>query len=635
MEVNEVFSQKTVLIIFSVILIYFLFVTCMGIYFSRFSSNINDFFFSGQRFSWWLPAFSMVATGIGSYSYLKYSQQGYETGMSSTMVYMNEWFVLPAFVFAWLPILYYGKIKSVPEYFEKRFNRVARYIAVVLILAYIFYYIGYNLYTIGLALDGLFGFSPIYTVPFVTFLLGFYVTFGGQTAVIFTDFFQGMMLYLAGFLVLGFGLYALGGLDEFWSYLPLSHRLPFTYLNEDPHFNTIGVFWGDALVGSAAFLFMNQGILMRFLSIRSISQARITAIFNVLIALPLSAITVGVAGWIAKSMVNKQKVLGSDLSGYEPLSITDSYNVFINVAFEVLKQYEILLGLVVAALLAALMSTVDTLINASAAIGVYDIYKPLIRSQKSEKHYLKVARWASVVAIGISLLLVVWFFRQKGTLMSIHYKGIMTIIPPVVTIIFVGIFWPKLDAFSAVLSMLIGGTMTVMTGIFPEPVMYLRDFFMGATSSDPIYFRALFGVILTLSVAVILTLFRSHTGKQNQKDIKGLTAQSLDEAIFSFKGSQANYEKGEQVRKLFVLLDSSLAESEIRISQSTGEKLKARLGDIIYLSDDRWYLGGIRSGHFRLKSYHEQEEDSVFIYETSFRKAYLKTGKKVFVEKII
>ena len=637
---------STLFVVFAVIISYFLFITFTGLYFSRFSSNINDFFFSGQRFAWWLPAFSMVATGIGSYSYLKYSQQGFNTGMSSTMVYMNEWIVLPVFVFAWLPVLYYNRIKSVPEYFERRFNRTARYVAVVLILAYIFYYIGYNLFTIGLALKGLFGFSPIYTVPLVTFILGFYVTFGGQTAVILTDLFQGLMLYLAGFLVVGFGIYALGGFGEFWSHLPLSHRLPFSSLRADPYFNSVGVFWGDALVGSAAFLFMNQGILMRFLSVRSVKQARITALFNVLVCLPLSAITVGVAGWIAKAMITKQERVGPALQGYSALDVKNSYNVFIDVAFEVLKQHEILLGLVIAALLAALMSTVDTLINASAAIGVYDIYKPLVRPQKSERHYLRVARVASMIVIGISLLLVVWFFRQKGTLMSIHYKGIMTIIPPVVTTVFIALFWSRFDAFSAITAMVIGGSATVLTGIFPEPVMYLRDFFMGAETGDPIYFRAVFGALLTAFVGVTVCLCRrcfSRSGEaqgakgaqREDKDINGLTANTLDQAMRFFKGGKPNMKPGGKAKQLSLTLSEGLSLGEIGLSQKVCEVLKAGPGDRVYVSDNRWWLGGIRSGHFILKDIHKGAEDKVWLSAKSLQRAYMLANKKVFVEKII
>ena len=631
---DHILPQKTLFIVFAVIIGYFFFISFMGIYFSRFSSNINDFFFSGQRFSWWLPAFSMVATGIGSYSYLKYSQQGFNTGMSSAMIYMNEWFILPVFIFAWLPVLYYNRIKSVPEYFERRFNRTARYVAIILILAYIFYYIGYNLYTIGLALDGLFGFSPIYTVPLVTLILGFYVTSGGQTAVILTDLFQGAMLYIAGFLVVGFGLYALGGLEEFWSYLPVSHRLPFTDLNENPRFNSIGVFWGDALVGSAAFLFMNQGILMRFLATRSVKQARITALFNVIVSLPLSAMTVGAAGWIAKSMISKQDSIGSVLPGYESLSVTDSYNVFINLAFEILKTQELLLGLVIAALLAALMSTVDTLINASAAIGVYDIYKPLVRPNKSEKHYLRVARLASVVVIGISLLLVIWFFKQKGTLMSIHYKGILTIIPPVVTMVFLSLFWRRFDALSAVLAMVIGGTTTVLTGIFPEPVLYLREFFMGAETGDPIYFRSLFGVILTLVIGVTVCLLRSST-KENSYLKNGLTADTLDVAMEFFKGGKPNWEPGQKVKKLQLQLDDEIDQKEMCLSQKVCDSLKAKPGDNIYVSDNRWWLGGIRSAHFKLKSVHDKEEDIILLSSEGLKRSYMIQSRKAFVEKNI
>ena len=160
-----------------VVIVYSLMIAGFGGYFSRFSKNINDFFYSGQRFAWWLGAASMIATGIGSYSYLKYSQQGLETGMSSSMTYTNDWFIIPFFMFGWLPIIYFSKIKSIPEYFERRFNRTARYISLVIIMAYMLFYIGYNLFTIGVAMEGLLGIPMIITVPIATILLGGYVTF--------------------------------------------------------------------------------------------------------------------------------------------------------------------------------------------------------------------------------------------------------------------------------------------------------------------------------------------------------------------------------------------------------------------------------------------------------------------------
>ena len=190
------------------------------------------------------------------------------------MTYMNDWFIVPFFMFGWLPIIYFARVRSIPEYFERRFNRTARYIAVCIIMAYMFFYIGYNLFTIGVALEGMFGLPLLYSVPIVAFFLGAYVTFGGQTAVIFTDLFQGIMLYIAGGLAILAGIAALGGFGEWWAYLPESHRLPFVHLTDDPKFNTAGLFWGEALAGSIAFSFMNQGFIMRYLAIKSVHDGR-------------------------------------------------------------------------------------------------------------------------------------------------------------------------------------------------------------------------------------------------------------------------------------------------------------------------------------------------------------------------
>ena len=450
-----------------------------------------------------------------------------------------------------------------------------------------------------------------------------------------------MMLYLVGFLVAGFGLYALGGLDEFWAYLPLTHRLPFTSMNTDPHFNAVGVFWGDAVIGNLAFLFMNQGILMRFLATRSMKQARKAVIFNILVCLPLGAVTVGAAGWIAKSIITKQAAVGSALAGYNLLTITESYHVFINVIFTLLKQHEILLGLVVAALLAALMSTVDTLINASAAIGVYDIYKPLVKDaeKKSDRHYLRAARIASMCVIALSLLLVVWFFQQKGTLMAIHNRGIMMIAPSLVASALIGMFWRGYDARSAVTAMIVGSLGTLITGFYPQPVELLRSFFMGLPSGDPIYFRALFGVLLTASVGVSLCLWRLKYGspesKSQVKNRDGLTVGDLPKAVLSFKGSKPNYEESPPVRGLDLCLDDQISAGEVSLSKKVCAQLKAQVGDMIYIADNRLILGGFRSGHFKLTSRHELGEREVKFSNASLQKAYLLAHKKVFVEKTI
>ena len=625
-------SQTTAGIVFLLIMGYFVMITLFGLYFSKFSSNTNDFFFSGRRFAWWLPFISMVATGIGSYSYLKYSEQGLNTGMSSAMGYLNDWFIFPLFFLAWLPIIYFSGLRSIPEYFERRFNRPSRYIAVVILLAYMLYYIGYNLFTIGIALQGMFGLSPLISLPLIAFLLGLYVTLGGQTAVIFTDFVQGFLLYTAGFLAFGYGLYALGGLGEFWSHLPVTHRIPFAPFKSDPHFNSLGMFWGDALVGGVAFVFLNQGFLMRFLSVRSLNEARLAGICNILISLPISAITVGAVGWIAKAILTKQAVLGGPLAGYDLLQIENSFHTFIVVVWQVIRHNPLILGLILSALLAALMSTIDTLINASSAIGVYDIYQPLIKPSAGEKHYLKTARIASIVFTILGLLLAVWFFKQKGTLMSIHYKGIMMLMPSIAVTLILGILWERFNGASACTALTAGAGISFLTLFFPEWIDPLREFAGGSTEGDPIYLRALFGMCVTALIGVGVTFL---TPAPSLEKIKGYTVGTLDHAMRKFKGGEPNLIKGRRVKNLSLVPDNSLKKGYISVSKSAADQMKAKENDMIYMSDQRWHLGGLRSGHGRLAPCHKGSALQVKCSSDTIQSFYLLANRKVFLKKIL
>ena len=153
-----------------------------------------------------------MATGVGSHSFVKYSAKGFEYGLSSTMTYINDWFFLPFFLFGWLPIIVYTKVRSIPEYFEKRFSPSARFLATILLLFYMIGYIGIGFLTLGKAvipmlpesftlLGAHFDITLMGAIIVIAVITGIYITFGGQTAVIFTDLLQGFILLFAGFLL--------------------------------------------------------------------------------------------------------------------------------------------------------------------------------------------------------------------------------------------------------------------------------------------------------------------------------------------------------------------------------------------------------------------------------------------------
>ena len=89
---------------FVIVIVYFVGILAFGSFFARYTRSTKDFFFGGQRFSWWIIAFSLVATTVGSYSFIKYSAAGFRYGMSSSMTYLNDWIVMSILLLGWFPI---------------------------------------------------------------------------------------------------------------------------------------------------------------------------------------------------------------------------------------------------------------------------------------------------------------------------------------------------------------------------------------------------------------------------------------------------------------------------------------------------------------------------------------------------
>ena len=653
-----------------VMVTYFLAIMLFGTYFGRYTKNTSDFFFGGRRFSWWLITMSIVATGVGSHSFVKYSAKGFEHGFSSSMTYLNDWFFIPFFMFGWLPIIVYSKVRSIPEYFEKRFNPSARFLATILLLFYMIGYIGIGFLTLGKAVipllpESFYIFGNIIEITLmraiivIAIITGIYITFGGQTAVIFTDLLQGFILLFAGFLLFILGISYVGGGQEFWDLLPLSWKLPLADFNKPSSFNFVGIFWQDAVAGSIGFLFMNQGLLMRFMACKSVNEGRKAATINILFVLPLSAIVVGNAGWLGKAMsVMDPNIVSPNTSPDE---------IFVVVASIVTSPG--IFGFIMAALTAALMSTVDTLINATAAIFVNDVYRPIMKYLKKiyandnqkDKEELFAARISSM-AITVAGVLSVLAFIQFPTVYEAHGYFHSTLTPPLVVAIFMGVFWKRFTPAGVITTFLGGVVLMILGARFPEIFISPFDHGIEMNPDRPYsYIRAFYNLIACVGVGVfvtmttsfqhnivsaikkiknnntvmmVLTLFTSlsfilailgsdyflfpvfviilvpiivtYYGNYDEElSTKGLTVYSINEAKKAFKGSELNETHGEQVEvKLQV---SNHDEDKIMCSKNDLLKLGAEVGDLVYLSDKRKWLGGLKSIHSRFGKSHNED----------------------------
>ena len=680
-----------------VMVIYFLAIMSFGTYFGRYTKDTSDFFFGGRRFSWWLITMSIVATGVGSHSFVKYSAKGFEHGFSSSMTYLNDWFFVPFFMFGWLPIIVYSKVRSIPEYFEKRFNPSARFLATILLLFYMIGYIGIGFLTLGKAVipmlpesfqifGSIVDITLMRAIIVIAIITGIYITFGGQTAVIFTDLLQGFILLFAGFLLFILGITYVGGGQEFWDLLPLTWKLPLADFNEPSSFNFVGIFWQDAVAGSVGFLFMNQGLLMRFMACKSVNEGRKAATINILFVLPLSAIVVGNAGWLGKAMsVMDPGIVSPNTSPDE---------IFVVVASIVTSPG--IFGFIMAALTAALMSTVDTLINATAAIFVNDVYRPIMKylkkkydnNKQKDKQELFAARITSI-AITAAGVLSVLAFIQFPTVYEAHGYFHSTLTPPLVVAIFMGVFWKRFTP-AGVITTFLGGVLLMILGArFPEvfispfdhgiemnpdrPYSYIRAFynlivcvgvgvFVTVTTviqkniastiksnknsksvmwvlsvfTGVVYLLAILGfsslqfifpVFIIVLVPIIVTYYSDY---DEESSTKGLTVYSINEAKLAFKGSKVNEKLGETVEVNFFVSDHE--QDEVMFSKNDLLKLGAEVGDLVYLSDKRKWLGGLKSIHSKIGKPHN-EDGKVYLSEDQIDHGLFDKGKMLIAEK--
>jgi SSS family solute:Na+ symporter len=408
-----------------------------------------------------------------------------------------------------------------------------------------------------------------------------------------TDLFQGLMLLVAGVLILCLGVAHLGGLEGFWSNLPRTHRLAFANFNEDPSFSSVGIFWQDAIANSAMFYFINQGILMRFMAAKSAGEGRKAGMVVVLILVPVAACVVATGGWVARALVH---------AGVLPeMAPGDAF--FIATDFLCRPG---LFGLVVAALTAALMSTVDTLVTAVSAIVVNDVYKPYVRPKAGERELLRTARVTAlaVMALGIGLVPV---FNQFKSIYAAHAAFTAAVTPPLVVTLLCSVFWKRFTRTAAMCTLIGGIAAIALSFIVPEVI---RPFAHGVPMGEPgtgvlagfkqyKFMRALYGLATSGAIAIIVTLI---TRPEPLERCRGLVWGTVADALKHYKGSA-----GTERPVTRALADAHKLDTEppatasglpaVRISRSLAKTLDAKADDLVYVTDSRRWLGGLHSTH--------------------------------------
>jgi len=419
-----------------VVCIYLVFVVALGLYLSRKHESAEDYFLAGRSMLWPMIGLSLFASNISSTTLVGLAGDAYSTGIS---VFNYEWMaaiVLVFFALFMLPSVLQSRVYTIPELLEQRFDHRARmYFSALTLFLNILVDTAGTLYAGGLIIQLIFPQVPIWqTITALAIVAGIYTAAGGLSAVIYTDALQAVLLLMGSVLITFFALEQVGGWGNVVSQVS-PDMLSLIRPPGDPGVPWPGLMTGVVLLGFY-FWCTNQFMVQRLLSARDEFHGRVGALFAGFLKLPVLFIMV-LPGTIAILL-------------YPDLPKPDL--VYPTLMFDLLPAG--ILGLVAAGFTAALMSQIDSTLNAASTLVTMDF----IRRWKPDLSPHQLMRVGQVVTIIFMCLAVLWApqIENFGSLFKYLQKILSYAVPPVLSLFLVGFFWRRASASSALVTLVIG-----------------------------------------------------------------------------------------------------------------------------------------------------------------------------------
>ena len=430
--------------------------------------SADDYFLAGRNLGWFVIGASIFASNIGSEHLVGLAGSGAKDGVAMAHYELHAWCLL---VLAWVMIPFYSRslVYTMPEFLERRFSPAARWVlSIISLVAYVVTKVAVALFAGGIVFQALFpnldfmGLNSFWIGSIlVVVFTGIYTMLGGLRAVAYTDTIQTIVLVVGSLLVTIYGLAALGG----WG--ALREILPPDYLNlwkplHDPagkvpwyyndNFPWVGMLFCAPIIG-LWYWCTDQYIVQRALGAPNEQQARRGAIWASVLKLTPVFIFI-IPGMICFALAKSGKVaeLGQILNAAGEADKDASQGAYPLMVAYILPPY--VRGIVVAALLAALMSSLSSAFNACSALFTMDIYQKL-RPRATQHQLVWMGRFVTGIMVVVGIAWIPVIQGEKGLYFYLQaVQGYLA--PPIFAVFFFGVFMKRLNA-KGCLAALIGG----------------------------------------------------------------------------------------------------------------------------------------------------------------------------------
>jgi SSS family solute:Na+ symporter len=515
LQLNNIEETMLGYIDWILIAIYFIIVFLVAFWSSftkkRKSKSSSDYFLAGRNVGWFIIGASLFASNIGSEHLVGLAGTGAASGVAVGQFEILASLIL--LILGWLFVPFYLKsgVFTMPEFLERRYSSGARwYLAIISIVGYVLTKISVTIVAGAIVFETLMGVEFWTGALIVVVITGVYTVFGGLRAVLYTDMVQ-MFIFVGGAItVTVVGLVKLGGIDELYN-LTGPGFLSLWKPMSDPNFPWTGIIFGAPILG-VWYWCTDQFIVQRVLSGKDINNSRRGTIFaGYLKLLPLFIFVI--PGVIAYALTQK---------GVITLDIPDqALPTLVGTLLPVGLK-----GIVVAGLLAALMSSLSSVFNSCSTLITWDIYKKL-NPAATEKRLVFVGRIATVILVGFGLLWIPMMKLISGQIYQYLQSVQAYIAPPIAAIFLIGVLSKRVNSQGAIAALLTGFVLGIARLILELMKDSLSGIFYDYANINFLHFAFLLFIVCTL-VLVVVSYFTTEPTTQK---LEGLTIHTTTKEI--------------------------------------------------------------------------------------------------------
>src|SRR6184192_3390554 len=496
-----------------IIAIYFLLVLGIGFYLKKFAKTGEDFFLAGREMTAWVAGLAFVSANLGSLELLGWAGNAYQYGIMAAHWYWVG--AIPAMVFlgiVMMPFYYISKTHSVPGYLKLRYGSEASGLSAITFAVITILMSGVNMYAMAVVMKVVLGWDINFSIWVSSLTVGVYVAAGGLFSAIFNEVLQFFLIWFGALVIPILGMMETGG----WSGMVarIHQNFPgqdFTHMwapmgsfaNNPMGINWIGIVFGLAMVQSMGYWTTDFLVVQRVLSAKDIRSAKMAPIIGSFfkMAVPLIVIFPGLLG---RAVLPMHLFSASDLQAGQ-----HSYNEVLPL---MLARYcgPGLLGLGITALVAGFMAGMAGNVSAFATVWTYDIYRPFLRKNAPDQHYVSMGRWCTIIGLIISIgtaYLVMGF----ASIMDYVQALFGFFIAPLFGTVLLGMLWKRVTRWGGFLGLLAGTLSSVTMFLLMQKVdpqkwvpIFARSPLAKGLAQD--MYQSLWACVTCVVVTVLVTL---------------------------------------------------------------------------------------------------------------------------------